>query len=186
MIQQNYLCSRQITISRNLPGSTRTVWEYLTQANRLEAWLGVGEIRCRGERFELVQNGETVPFQSDGYICGEVLEREDDRYLACTWKHVDPGYCEEDVEESMVEFSIVQEGTSVTLTLCHSGLGREEKNSVMATWNAHLNYLADQMMQRELQPVIFYLERLEEAKHGGDGVGGEGVTPVISPKNYWL
>lgn len=78
-------------------------------------------------------------------MCGVVLERDEPHHLSYTIKDIVDGLPEEEVEDSFVEFTLQESGSSVMISINHSQLGREELPWVYAEWNARLDLLQEIM-----------------------------------------
>lgn len=139
---------------RTLPGPIERVWEYITNPEKRMRWLagGITEPRVGGKvvmefvhtRISDTPEPTPVEFKKIENGCGfegRVLRWEPHTLFAMSWGS------EKGVPDSEVEFSLVQQGKDVLLTLTHRKLPtRHEMLSVSGGWHAHLDILEDELV----------------------------------------
>ena len=140
-----------VRFERLLNGSVQSVWEHLTDCEKLTGWYGDdGNIEPR--------EGGKVHF-SGGHIRGVVTQWKLNRVLAYTWNVFGPGDAESPYPESYLRFELAPAGAEVRLVLLHLPiLERFEKPNMMG-WHTFLDMLAASARGGPVEDRSVYMKR---------------------------
>ena len=117
-----------------------TVWAALTDAERLNDWLGQARIEPRlGGYYELFTDRARP-------MTGRILTWDPPRVLEYSW---DTG----DAPATVVRWELAPDGAGTRLILTHKGMGFAWSGLVLPGWHVHLEQLAS-LLQGEAHPPM--------------------------------